>query len=333
MEYNLNITQENIVTDNNLFVCKNANEWIESAKNRPIPQMLFSEFWFENELCILFSDTNIGKSILAVQIGNIISKGLKDDGFKFESNSQKVLYFDFELSDKQFENRYSENYEKHYLFDDNFIRVEMNPDVLEPNIKNYEDYLAESFEQVIVSTGSKVVIVDNITFLRAETENAKNALPLMKLLKNLKSKHDLSLLVLAHTPKRDPSKAITKNDLAGSKMLINFCDSSFTIGSSFIDSNLRYLKQIKQRNCDELYGADNVMVCQIIKENSFLNFEFLEFNEEHIHLSQSNSKSDETNKEENISKVKELNKEGYTQREIAEILGIALGTVNKYLKM
>ncbi len=333
MDNKLNITQKNIVTDNKLFVCKNANEWIESAKNRPIPQMLFSEFWFENELCILFSDTNIGKSILAVQIANIISKGLNDGEFKFESNPQKVLYFDFELSDKQFENRYSDNYENHYLFDDNFIRVEMNPDVLEPNIKNYEDYLAESFEQVIVSTGSKVVIVDNITFLRAETENAKNALPLMKLLKNLKSKHDLSLLVLAHTPKRDASKAITKNDLAGSKMLINFCDSSFTIGSSFIDSNLRYLKQIKQRNCDELYGADNVMLCQIIKENSFLNFEFLEFNEEHIHLSQSNSKSDETNKEETISKVKEYSKEGYTQREIAEILGIALGTVNKYLKM
>jgi RecA-family ATPase len=332
MENNSNIIQKN-KTDNRLFVYKKANDWIESAKNRPIPEMLFSEFWFENELCILFSDTNLGKSILAVQIGNIISKGLNEGGFKFESKPQKVLYFDFELSDKQFESRYSDNYEEHYSFDDNFIRVEMNPDVVVPNVKNYEDYLAEAFEKVIVSTGSKIVIVDNITFLRAETENAKNALPLMKLLKNLKSKHDLSLLVLAHTPKRDSSKAISKNDLAGSKMLINFCDSSFTIGSSAVDSNLRYLKQIKQRNCEEIYGSDYVMVCQIIKEKSFLNFEFVEFTEEHIHLSQSNSKSDKADKEETISKVKELNKEGYTQREIAEILGIALGTVNKYLNM
>lgn len=332
MENNSNNIQKNR-TDNRLFVYKKANDWIESAKKRPIPEMLFSEFWFENELCILFSDTNLGKSILAVQIGNIISKGLNEGGFKFESKPQKVLYFDFELSDKQFESRYSDNYEEHYSFDDNFIRVEMNPDVVVPNVKNYEDYLAEAFEKVIVSTGSKIVIVDNITFLRAETENAKNALPLMKLLKNLKSKHDLSLLVLAHTPKRDSSKAISKNDLAGSKMLINFCDSSFTIGSSAVDSNLRYLKQIKQRNCEEIYGADNVMVCQILKEKSFLNFEFVEFTEEHIHLSQSNSKSDKADKEETISKVKELNKEGYTQREIAEILGIALGTVNKYLNM
>ena len=46
-----------------LFTVKPANLWIEQAKTRPIPQMLFSEFWHEGELCILFADTNLGKSI------------------------------------------------------------------------------------------------------------------------------------------------------------------------------------------------------------------------------------------------------------------------------
>jgi len=49
-----------------LFTVKTANRWIEQAKTRPIPQMLFGEFWFEGELCILFADTNLGKSILVV---------------------------------------------------------------------------------------------------------------------------------------------------------------------------------------------------------------------------------------------------------------------------
>jgi hypothetical protein len=53
-----------------LFTVKTASRWIEQAKTRPIPQMLFGELWFEGELCILFADTNLGKSILAVQIGN-----------------------------------------------------------------------------------------------------------------------------------------------------------------------------------------------------------------------------------------------------------------------
>lgn len=62
--------------ENNKFksgclIVKKANLWIEDAKNRPIPNMLFSELWYENEVCILFSDTNNGKSVLAVQIGKV----------------------------------------------------------------------------------------------------------------------------------------------------------------------------------------------------------------------------------------------------------------------
>ncbi len=50
-----------------LFTVKTGNRWIEQAKTRPIPKMLFGEFWFEGEICILFADTNLGKSILAVR--------------------------------------------------------------------------------------------------------------------------------------------------------------------------------------------------------------------------------------------------------------------------
>ena len=76
---------ENDKENKGLFKVKTANKWIEQAKTRPIPKMLFGELWFENELCILFADTNLGKSILAVQIGNSISKGEHINGFKFEA--------------------------------------------------------------------------------------------------------------------------------------------------------------------------------------------------------------------------------------------------------
>jgi hypothetical protein len=87
----------------------------------------------------------------------------------------------------------------------------------------------------------------------------------MKHLKALKNKYGLSILALAHTPKRDLSKPITRNDLQGSKMLINFCDSSFSIGESSSDKNIRYLKQIKARNTEIIYDTENVCVCQIDK--------------------------------------------------------------------
>lgn len=311
-----------------LFTVKTANRWIEQAKTRPIPKMLFGEFWFEGELCILFADTNLGKSILAVQIGNSISRGEQIRGFILETIKQPVLYFDFELSDKQFENRYSIKFEQHYQFDNNFIRVEIDSDANVPQGQSYEDYLNHSLERSIVETGAKVLIIDNLTYLKNETEKAKDALPLMKHLKALKNKHGLSILALAHTPKRDMSKPITRNDLQGSKMLINFCDSSFSIGESHSDKNLRYLKQIKQRNTEQIYDAENVCVCQIDKPGNFLLFELVNFGKEWEHLKQHT----ERDKESLNGKVTELKQQGRSLREIGAELGISHMKVSRILK-
>jgi hypothetical protein len=267
-----------------LFTVKTANNWIKQAKNRPIPKMLFGEFWFESELCILFADTNLGKSILAVQIANSISNGEPIRGFNLETKKQKVLYYDFELSDKQFETRYSSDYTQHYQFDNNFFRVEIDPDALIPDGQTFEDYLNSSLERSIDETGARVIIIDNLTYLKNENEKAKDALPLMKRLKTLKSKYGLSMLVLAHTPKRDLSKPITRNDLSGSKMLMNFCDNSFAIGESSKDKSIRYIKQIKARNTEIIYDSENVCVCLIEKPHNFLHLKFLDYSTEREHL-------------------------------------------------
>ena len=311
-----------------LFTVKPANKWIEQARNRPTPKMLFGQLWFENELCILFADTNLGKSILAVQIGNSISKGETIKGFVLEARKQLVLYFDFELSDKQFEARYSDNFTNHYPFDNDFVRVEINPNSEIPTETDFETYLNQSLERTVSDTGAKILIIDNLTYLRSGTETAKDALPLMKHLKALKTKYNLSILVLAHTPKRDLSKPITRNDLQGSKMLINFCDSSFAIGESFTDKHLRYIKQIKQRNCELVYDADNVGVCEIAKPSNFLRFEFVNFGTEREHLKVPSEKD----KNELVETVKELSRQGKSQREIAKELSISAMSVNRYLK-
>lgn len=311
-----------------LFTVMTASRWIEQAKTRPIPKMLFSEFWFEGELCILFADTNLGKSILAVQMGNSISKAEPIKGFTLETPKQVILYFDFELSDKQFENRYSINFEQHYNFNENFIRVEINPEAVIPETQTFEDFLNHSLERSIRETGAKVLIIDNLTYLKNETEKAKDALPLMKHLKALKSKYGLSILALAHTPKRDLSKPITRNDLQGSKMLINFCDSAFSIGESHSDKNLRYLKQIKQRNTEQIYDTENVCVCQIEKPHNFLKFDFVNFGKEWEHLKQHTEKD----KEQLSQKVNELKSQGLSLRDIGAKLQISHMKVSRVLK-
>ena len=311
-----------------LFTVMPASHWIEESKMQPIPKMLFGELWFEGELCILFADTNLGKSILAVQIGNSISKGEAIKGFKLEAPKQAILYFDFELSPKQFENRYSIKFEQHYSFDENFIRIEINPDAVIPENQTFENYLDFSLERSIIETGAKVLIIDNLTYLKTETEKAKDALPLMKHLKALKSKYNLSILALAHTPKRDLSKPITRNDLQGSKMLMSFTDCSFTIGESQKDKNIRYLKQIKVRQSEFIYDTENVAVCQIEKPYNFLQFDLIGFSTEREHLREISEKD----KGQKISEVLELKKQGITNIEIARRLGVSEGAIRKWIK-
>lgn len=317
-----------------IFTAKSANKWINESKSKPIQKMLFGELWFERELCILFADTNLGKSILAVQISNSISRGINISDFKLEAPKQKVLYFDFELSEKQFESRYAVKneelkiFENHYTWDDNFIRIEINPDAEIPEKTTFEEVLNESLEQSVILHDAKILIIDNLTYLKTETEKAKDALPLMKELKALKNRYGLSILALAHTPKRDLSKPITRNDLQGSKMLINFCDSSFTIGESHTDKHLRYLKQIKARNIEILYDTDNVMVCQIEKAENFLQFEFLNYGSEKEHLKQLSA----NDKENRISEVLELKSQGISNIEIARKFGVSEGSIRKWIK-
>ena len=311
-----------------IFKTMSTNEWIEFAKRNPIPKKLFGELWFEKEMCILFSDTNLGKSILAVQIANSLSKGMSTANLLNECEAQKVLYLDFELTAKQFENRYSTDFKDHYIFNDNFLRSELDLEQLQNLNSDFEEDLLNSLESEIIMTGCKVVIVDNITYLKNETEKAKDALRLMKILNTLKKKLDISMLVLAHTPKRDPSKPISKNDVSGSKNIMNFCDSSFAIGESFAQNELRYIKQIKERNCPKIYHSENILVYKISKIHSFLDFQFVEYGIESEHLIPK-SKTDVAERNHSII---DLNKLGMNNCAIARQLNISEGTVRNILE-
>jgi hypothetical protein len=149
----------------------------------------------------------------------------------------------------------------------------------------------------------------------------------MKYLKELKTKYGLSILALAHTPKRDSSKPLGRNDLQGSKMLINFCDSSFAIGESAKDQGIRYLKQIKARNTAIIYHAEEVLLGNVQKNGNFLQFEFLGTGNEREHLKTQSEKD----KSVVVQKVKSLASDGLSLKEIAQIVGISKATAGRYM--
>lgn len=314
-------------TSDELFTIKTANEWIEEAKNQPIPKALFGPLWHEGELSILVADQNKGKSILGIQIADCITKGISNPHLPIDAKSQPVIYGDFEMTLKQFEKRYSADYKDHYLFSADFHRFEINPDFAKTVDLNEE--LILQLEQLIEKTGSKIIIIDNLTFLNTQSmDTAKEALPLMQRLKALKSKHGLSILVLAHTPKRSLYNPLTANDIAGSKQLANFADSIFGIGESAIDKSFRYIKQLKSRATEIVFDTENVLECRIFKDFNNLKFEFTGIGNETDHL------KSQPEKEELKQKVLELKRDNpnASLREIADKVGTNQVNVHRILK-
>ena len=302
-----------------------ANERIERAKLQAIPNALFSDIWLEGQICILFADTGVGKTILSVQIADSISKGEPIQGFDMGAEPQKVLYFDFELNDKQFEKRYcADGWGNHYQFSDNLFMVNIDSNGFMPSgFKDFGEYALDKMEKEIIKTGVRIIVVDNLTYLRHDNEKAKEAAELIMKLKRLKQKHNLSLLILTHTPKRNPFEPISINNLAGSKMIANFVDSAFSIGKSAQNADLRYIKNCKARDSKD---SDFIQVCRIEKSN-ILRFVWIGKAYENEHIKQRGK----TSKKELSEIATELRNEGKSLRQIAEITGKSHQTISRLL--
>lgn len=293
---------------------KTANRTILEASQLPTPRALWDSFWYEGELSCLFADSNVGKSILAVQIADRIAR------------TDNVLYLDFELSEKQFQLRYTSEHGKPYTFPERLYRVSLDCNSLLE--ADFEEAIMGGIEQMALQTGCKIFIVDNLTYLCCAMEKGDAAGRLMIQLNNLKKKYGLSVLVLAHTPKRSLDCPITSNDLAGSKRLYNFFDSVFAIGKSAQDGGLRYVKQLKVRYGTFSHDADNVIIYEIEKVDAFLQFVFRGYSTEKEHL----KKLGDNESSQRDCQILQLSRSGKSVREIASQVNCGKSTVSRIIQ-
>lgn len=316
------------------LIIKSANEWMDEAKKKPIPKKIFGPFWYQEELSILFADTNQGKSLLAVQIIDSVTKGASTLGLEMELKPSKVVYFDLELTSKQFEMRYAQHDKEndllydHFQFSDLFLRAEINPYGYDESIEEYEAFLVKEIEKQTLKSETKIIVIDNLSCLISDNEKAKRATPFLMRLYNLKKMYGWSILLIAHTPKRNLFAPISRNDIQGSKSFINLIDSCFAVGESQKDPSVKYLKQIKVRYGAFEFPSEKVLVCKIGKETNFSSFQFLEFSNESDHLKQVTL----TDRSQMKSKAFELKEEGHSNVKIAQELGVSEGAVRKWLK-
>lgn len=303
--------------DDGLWMTK-ANKAMEKAFKIKDRESLYKRLWYESEICVLFAMSNLGKSILAVQIANEIAK-----------SGKLVNYLDYELEDKQFQQRYTNNRTKQmFKFSDNLFRANLSVDFALNNNGRVERFFKKLEE--LSKKGVKIFILDNITSLVDKIENGDVVLDFMRRLKQLKEKYGLSILIVAHTTKKKDSTPLTQDNLAGSKKLMNFIDSAFAIGKSLVETDVKYIKQLKVRYGKFTNDEDNVLLCKIVKEDNFPHFVECGYAVEKDLLNTKKSIANE-GKRELMHAAYVLHTQGVSNRKIGRELGVSDKTIGKWI--
>ena len=289
-----------------------ARKHSRSRLKKQYPMQLWGGFWHEGEMSCLFSDSNAGKSILSVQIGVDVAR----------NTGKKVIYFDFELSDKQFQMRYTGDNNELFDFPDNFYRGS-----LKRGTRSNGDFMVDALaliERKAIDIGADVLIIDNLTKICQSSEKSESAGPFMDALISLKMQYGWSILIIGHTTKAyRECYPLTQNDLGGSKALVNFVDSLFAIGRSVQDDSLRYVKMLKNRN--EEFDMSKVRVYSIEKIDSFLQFVYQRDSKERDLLREFS----ESEEEKVTKQVLYYRDQGKTIRDIAAIMKMSKSKVHR----
>lgn len=232
----------------------------EARRQQPLGR-LCSSLIYENDLCMLFSDTNVGKTLLAMDIANMIASGEDMPPYQCDAKPQKVLYIDCEMSQGQLFHRYENR-----MFHENLIRATLS-DKIDPSMA--QELAVEAIRQYCGETGCRVVFVDNITAL-GSTVDVEDATDIMLNLKRL-TKSRITVIVIAHTPKIDANQPLVKESMGGAKVLANLCDS--IIGIARTRQGYRYVKQLKTRMVRDT--VDNTELDYFtISDDPYLHFQY-----------------------------------------------------------
>ena len=298
--------QEQGAIDAGGFHVSSMNDCVRKGKSLPTLVVLYPNIVLEGDLCIIFGQSGIGKTIFAMQVArDIAAKG------------KRVLYADFEMTQRQLSLRYESP-----DFPSTFFRADMDGN-------HPADDVPKGIETAAVATLAEVVFIDNITALSQSLDKGADAGSLMASLNALKKKYNWTLIVLNHVPKMfSGAVPLSLSAIQGSAKLNQLIDDAVGLGQSHKDGSLVYVKQCKWRNGEVVLDADNVALYERAKNGEGnLCFTFRGFDTEAAHL-----ETTSTNEREGLkARVKELSSRGMKQQDIAKECGITQSKVSRLL--
>ena len=270
------------------FRVRTWNQVLEDASRQPEMARLAGELLHKGSITIMFAPPGSGKSIGAVQLGNAIASGksifpqilvneLGEDRLD-DPQPMNVGFLDMELFDKEVEKRYTndETVANRFRFADTFWRVDPNPEFLDYPDEDIDRFINRQIEGIVRQRTPDVLIVDNLTALSSESASDVNvAIRIMRFLKKLRIKYQLTILVIGHTTKYgNKMEKLALSAMKGASAIQDFAPTIFGISENYMDTGGYYLKQLKGRNGRQVYGETNVIKYRIEKVDNMLKWVF-----------------------------------------------------------
>lgn len=284
----------------------------EGAKKGKVNN-LYGTWVVEGEVTVIAGDTNAGKSSVTYQMGLDAASGKNTLGFPAPAEPvvDEVVYIDTELSDTQLGQRFGG------------ITISDRMKYIDATAWDLERILSE-IETIAKKWNKKKVlfILDSITVAATGSITARVAKDLMKRLKLICGRYNVTVITLMHTRKRDKSKPIEMQDLAGSAKLTDLADNVLAMAKC--NATEVYVKVLKSRSNAI---PDKVRHFEI-RSDGYLHLEFIRECEEEDLLAQGKSKLTPEVEQEILT----LRGKGYSVRKIADHMKLSKSAVDRVVQ-
>lgn len=233
----------------------------EKLKDTPEPKYIFRGI-VNPSFGVVFGPAKSGKTTLVENLLFSIAAGLKDFlGDEIYSPTPKVMLISLEEyyrnRTKRNDNQIKKITEMHGLGEDWINNIIVVDETFPRHMQKEADW--KILEEQIVKHKPSVVVIDSMTRLTSDPiEDSTVATKLMKRLRDIAYKQEITLIVIHHTQKMD-NRALTIASLAGSRVVGQECD--FMIGVNKTTENVRYIKDVAYRYAND--NSENVLKFKI----------------------------------------------------------------------
>ena len=221
-----------------------------------MPEPIIDDLFFEKDIMGLAGGTNVGKSVMSLQLSTCLALGVPFLGFRIPK-PRKVMHVQFELKDESFK-QLIERTAMHFVnkYPVEAERFEQNLSILSSGQDNVFTDKWEEMDANLTFDPCEVLVVDNLyTSTNKNVSKNDDVMDLLRTMVNLKNKHKVAILIVSHHKKLGEASPLDVSMMLGGSAYTNHLDGIVQLASSQRLPGLKVMKITKVRSQNDLHGV------------------------------------------------------------------------------